>query len=622
MRHPGFPSGTPPFDRFEPEAVAFLDAHLALRRFPQGAVLVSPDFGEATQLFIVGAGQVQGRVAQPAPGEPAEALRLSVGECFPVGALSGRRASANIYEAATEVEAYLLPAPRFHELLALSPAFARFCSGYLARLVSESRRQAQAHVAEQASPQQSLHTALRELVQRAPVFVGAQASIQEAVETMGAQKTGSVIVVNSDQVPVGLITQSDVVRRVVLGRVPLERPVAEVMTADPVTVPERATAADAMFVMASRSLRHLLLVDGAGRLTGVVSEHDLFALQRHGLARLRRAIDAAPDVPALARALGEVRASAFTMLEQGVGGEPVTQYLSAMNDAATRRALTLRQQAHRLDDVAWAWLAFGSEGREEQTLATDQDNGLIFLAAEKDREGVRARLLAFAHDVNADLEQLGFPRCAGGIMAGNPEWCLTLDEWKAKFTAWVAWAHPAALLNATIFFDFRALYGRGDLADRLHEHLPTVCRGNDAFLRLMAAQALSVAPPLGLLRDFVTEPDAQGRSCLDLKKHGARLFVDAARVLALAQGESAASTVQRLRRTARLPGGVGEPVEAMVDAFNFLQLLRLRHQHEAPGPTPNLVPLSGLNALDRRILKEAFRQAKALQQRLQLTYQV
>ncbi len=616
----------PPFDRFEPESLAFLDTRLKPASFGAGAVLVSPEQGEPKFLYIVTAGKVRATEAggTGAPGETD--LTLSVGECFPIGALSGRRISANIYTATTAVDVWLLPVDDFHHLLSSSNAFARHCSGYLASLVTQSRRQLQAHFAQQASEEQGLNTRLSDLIQRAPISVNTTASVQRAIEIMGEHKTGSVIVVNGDGGPIGLLTQSDVVRRVVLGKVPLDTGISEVMTHHPATLPETATAYDAMFAMASRGIRHLLLTDEAGRLSGVISERDLFALQRVGVGQVRRAIESADSLRSLKLALRDVQQSAFNMLAQGVGAEQLTQYISTLNDAVTARVLQLNLARHALDDIEWAWLAFGSEGREEQTLSTDQDNGIVFLAADADRrDALRARLLAFSQDVNKDLDACGFPLCKGNIMAGNPDWCLTLDEWKARFTSWIASPQPEALLNATIFFDFRALYGRTELADRMHEHLFSQSRTNSAFQRMLAANALQVSPPLGMIRDFVTESDEHGKAFIDLKKSGARLFVDAARVMALAGGVEAASTVKRLRRTAQGKDGGGAQVEALIDAFNFIQLLRLRHQHLEAGqgrPGDNRIFVAALNPLDRRILKESFRQARELQQRLKLNYQL
>jgi CBS domain-containing protein len=205
-------------------------------------------------------------------------------------------------------------------------------------------------------------------------------------------------------------------------------------------------------------------------------------------------------------------------------------------------------------------------------------------------------------------------------MAGNPELCLTPEEWKARFAGWTRDPDPEALLNASIFFDLRPLGGELELGEGLRTYLRDLVAGNRRFLHLMAANALRARPPLGLVRDFVVGDDGT----VDLKADGARLFVDAARIFALATGVEATSTATRLRESGprlRMPG---PETEAAIDAFFFLQLLRLRVQQadpDGPGGRNRLDP-STLHEVDRRILKEALRQARHLQARLALDYEL
>ena len=277
----------------------------------------------------------------------------------------------------------------------------------------------------------------------------------------------------------------------------------------------------------------------------------------------------------------------------------------------------LNLERYDLYGVEWAWLSFGSEGRDEQTMSTDQDNGIVYVCTDiMDREQTQLRLLEFARDVNLDLDKCGFPLCSGNIMASNPELCLTLEEWEEKFERWIRTPEPQALLNATIFFDFRPLHGAFNLADRLRLTLLRRTRDNPLFLRLLAANALSVAPPLGTFRDFVTDADEQHPGTIDLKKYGARLFIDAARVFALANDVAATNTVQRLKQSALSMAISADEAAAVVDGFNFIQLMRLRHQHaeQVQGREGgNLIRPDELNEVERRILKESFRQARKLQ---------
>ena len=151
-----------------------------------------------------------------------------------------------------------------------------------------------------------------------------------------------------------------------------------------------------------------------------------------------------------------------------------------------------------------------------------------------------------------------------------------------------------------------------------------MAKGNPLFLRMMAANALSVQPPLGKIRDFITDLNAEHPGCVDLKTYGARLFIDAARIFALATGVHNTNTVQRIKLSSQRMGVAAEEAAAIVEGFNYIQLLRLRHQHfeeEHGRPGDNFVNPDQLNELDRRILKESFRQSRKLQQRLKLDYQ-
>ncbi len=295
-------------------------------------------------------------------------------------------------------------------------------------------------------------------------------------------------------------------------------------------------------------------------------------------------------------------------------GLAAARHISIWNDRLSRRIIDLVAQRHRLPPVGWCWLALGSEARHEQTLVSDQDNGLVFSASgAQEARALRALFLPFAEDANEQLAAAGFTRCPGEIMAGNPAWCLSFDEWRERFGDWVRRPEPEALLNASIFFDLRAMHGDHSLVERLQTHLLALTRENPLFQRLMAINALTVAVPLGFRGDLSADAERE----LDLKKFGSRVIVDAARIFALAHGSPAVNTLQRLK-TAGPAAGMGEQEIAVLGAaFSHLLRLRLTHQHEAPG---SVFSPAGLHDMDRVILREALRQAKRLQLRLKLNY--
>jgi CBS domain-containing protein len=273
-----------------------------------------------------------------------------------------------------------------------------------------------------AGEQQTFARALRSLVQRAPVTCDAQLTLAEVAELMRAERVGSVVVVDVGARPVGIVTSHDMVR--VTAEDSRQKRVGEIMTGDPVALPSHALAYEAAILMTSRAIRHVLVMD-EGRLAGVVSERDLFALQRLGLGEITTELRLAVDVQTLARLAAEIRKLTVLLVGQGVSPEQLTLFVSVLNDRLSQRVIEIVRKQYDLERVSWCWLAFGSEGRFEQTLSTDQDNGLVFAAHDGAAAApTRARLLPFARRVNEALDACGSRR-AGQRHGSNPALCLS-----------------------------------------------------------------------------------------------------------------------------------------------------------------------------------------------------
>jgi len=457
------------------------------------------------------------------------------------------------------------------------------------------------------------------LIRRAPVYCAPDTPVRVVLQSMRDQGIGSMIVCSADGAPIGIFTMQDALARVALGGVALDAPITAAMTEAPVSLGPKASAYDAVLLMAARGIHHIVVVD-SGRLVGMVSERDLFGRLGASPRDVGNSVRNARTAAQLSRASGEIRRLAREMLEQGVGAAQVTQMLSTLNDLLTRRIIDLEFTSTAPGDIRFCWISMGSEGRHEQTFNSDQDNGIVFaLPQGVSADEVRNKLLPAAKRVNRQLADCGFALCRGNIMASNRECCLSLGEWKNRFADWVDRGDPQALLNATIFFDFRALHGAAELADELREWLNQYAPGNSRFLLQMTQNALGNQPPLGLVRDFIFPDNKSHPHTLDLKVNGVTPFVDAARILALAAGVTDTNTPQRLRLAARRLKLKRPVVDAWIEAFYFIQFLRLRHQDSqarAHKPLDNLVDPDDLNELDRRILIESMRQARKLQQRL------
>lgn len=474
-----------------------------------------------------------------------------------------------------------------------------------------------------AGEQQTLARPLRALIRNAPVVCREQLSVREAVGIMRSHGVGSVIVVDVGSHPIGIFTTTDLVA--VAARGLDDHAVAEFMTRQPLALPAHALAYEAALAMIGTGIRHVLVMDEA-QIIGVVSERDLFSLQRLGLGEITTEIRLAGRIELLVDLAAEIRKLARLLVEEGVAAEQLTLFVSVLNDRLCQRIIEIERKHHQWEGISWCWLAFGSEGRFEQTFSTDQDNGIVFSAHEQATpDAVRARLLPFARSVNQALDACGFPLCKGQVMASNPKLCLSLEEWQAKMKGWLESPQPKALLDASICFDFRPLYGDATLAAALRQWVLPRTRANPGFLRLMAENALQCKPPLGLLRDFTTEDAPNAPHSINLKLYGVRPFVDTARIYALAHALPQTNTGDRLRAARAGTGMDVAETEAVVEAFFVIQRLRLRNQAALQSLTEdaaNRIDPDKLNAFERHMLKWAFRQARTLQSRLALDYQL
>jgi len=474
-----------------------------------------------------------------------------------------------------------------------------------------------------ASSQQSLASPLAKVVRRPPVTCPPDASVRSALKTMHELNIGSMVVTDGNLTPLGILTLRDVLDRVALAEYGLDQPISGVMSRDVFSMPPQASAYEAALAMVRRGIHHILVVE-RGRLTGLITDKDLFSLQRINMRQLAGVIREANSIESLVQFSDDIRQLAHNMLAQGIAAEQLTHFIASLNDLLTQRIIDLELAGAGLGDVRLCWLALGSEGRFEQTFSTDQDNGIIFAGA-ADAASLRERLLPFAQRVNAALASCGFPMCKGNVMASNPQWRLSEQEWREKFAHWIDSGNPKALLHATIFFDFRGLHGELGLADELRGWMLAQTARSPRFLHQMAANALNNSPPLGLLHDFVTDRDTAHPHTLNLKLHGASLFADAARIYSLASGIAQTNTGARLCEFGVLQGVSEREVKAWIDSFQFIQVLRLRHQHiqHLRGVAmDNIINPDDLNQLERRILKEALRQVRALQSRLALDYRL
>lgn len=282
----------------------------------------------------------------------------------------------------------------------------------------------------------------------------------------------------------------------------------------------------------------------------------------------------------------------------------------------------LERDGHGPPPARFALIIMGSGGRGEMLLRPDQDNGLIIDdgAGEQDLDW----FARFADELNPALDRIGYPLCPGGIMANNPEFRRTLERWRARISRLVDRPREKEARWSTIAFDFATQYGDDGLTAALRAHLNAELRRAPGLLKMMVHDDAAGAPALGLFNRLLTTTH-DGYEAIDIKRNGLRIIADAARVFALEHGITRTATSERLAALGRLGVLDPDLIESARIALEELQDLLLSHQLDQldRGEEPDkFLRLARLSSADRERLRVSLRAAKRLQDRLQDRYGV
>ena len=584
-----------PYDGLPQDELARVAASFSRRLYPAGTEVYAA--GEPlAHLFLVESGAVEvtdrsgGLVSLLGP-------RNSFGER---GLMRDGLAltSARVIEDAVLL---LLPQAEFRRLIAQHPGFDRFF---------HRGRGAEARGSDLATLR------VADLMARAPVTCTPATAIAEAARIMRDAHVSCLGVVEGEGRLAGILTTRDLTNRVLAeGRDPAG-PVADAMTPDPVTLAPSALGSDVLHLMLERRIGHLPVVEG-GRLVGMVTQTDLTRFQAVSVAGLVRDAAAAPDAAALAAVTARIPKLLVQLVAAHNAHEVVTRLITDVADAATRRLLTLAEAELGPAPVPWVWLACGSQGRQEQTGISDQDN-CLFLddAATPDDMAYFAALARFVCD---GLHAAGYVHCPGEMMATNPRWCQPVRVWRGYFRGWVERPDPMAQMLASVMFDLRPIGGTPALFRDLQAETLAMASKNTIFTAHMIANSLKHAPPLGLLRGLATIRSGEHRNHIDMKLNGVVPVVDLGRIYALQGRIEAVNTRARLEAAGAAGVISSSGARDLIEAYDLIAAMRLETQaaQVKAGERPNnfLAP-SDLSDFERSHLRDAFVVVRTMQSAL------
>ena len=584
----------PPFDRLAPWAMDRLGSTLEINWVPRDTKVLQRGGARSEHLFIIRKGSVRlerdGHVVQT----------LEEGDCFGFPSLIGRTHPHVDAVAAEDTLLYQVPEDTFHYLMRDAEFAGFFLTDLADRLRNTALLQAVPLGGELGTPVGQLRVAPCRRIAPTDTVGDAARRMRDA----GV----SCLIVDTD--PPGMLTDRDLRSRVLAeGRGPSTL-VADVATTPVRTIGAKATLFETLLFMLEEHVHHAPIED-AGAIVGVITDTDLLRLQVKSPLYLLRDVERMSIPDDLPRYSLEVAAMVEALHWGGLDALQIAPVVSRINEALIARLLKTAEARQGQPPAPYSFVVFGSEGRREQTLLTDQDNALVYA---DDGETHHEYFDALARSVVDHLIAAGFPACPGGFMAIN--WNRSLSRWGALFRSWVETPEPRALMEALNFFDFRPVCGRLDLTP-LDERLLAGGR-EPMFLAHLARASLGLSPPLGPFRQI-----RQQDGGVDLKKGGIVPIVGLARLYALDAQSPVRGTLARLESAADAGTLSTSSATTLSEAFRFLQRVRLRAQLQAikeGGLPDNRAPLDELSPLERQHLKDVFVAIREIQHATALRY--
>lgn len=448
-----------------------------------------------------------------------------------------------------------------------------------------------------------LYKGLEDVINKSPVSVDVETSITAAAQLMTTQKVSSLLVTREDKL-IGIITDRDLRSRVVAASLDIHLPVSHIMTPNPAQIMGNRTLFDALALMTERNIHHLPVVDQQTLAPlGMVTASDIIRHQRGNVLFIIGELSKAENLYELTRLSWQLPHYFSAHAKKAGDYDIAGKILSQATDIMTRKLIGFFQQANGKAPMMFAWLVYGSQAREDQTMGSDQDNGLLL--AQRPNKAQAEYFAKMAEYVCNGLAKCGIKLCDGNIMASNPDLRLSLDDAIEEAKRWVKAPTKDAIMHFNIFLDVRCAAGDVSLFKQLQRKRAPLMQQN-MFLAALTRNSNEISVPLSMFQKFIYEKGRKEKDVIDLKTRAVALINNIARIYALADGVTLPNTLARLEALSSNSQLSKRDATNLRDIWLFLNRLRWRHQLENK-VTDNRVSISSLSSIEKHQLKAAFK---------------
>ncbi len=614
---------TTPFEYLDVNVLDEIVSESKTAFYPRGSFIFREGEKPKKYLYLILTGQARA-IAMVSGVETVTAVR-NRGDYFGItGFLSDEPFPISMV-ASKDLHCLMINQRSFHRALGSSDRFADYYTKDLAsRLKNLYKTISTGRPEEQDTGQSLLRQRIELIATRKVVTCLPMDSVRSVARKIGKANVSSVVVTGINNKPLGIITEKDLVKRIMGADSPnLETGAHEIMSTGLITVQPEDFAYKALLLMIKNSIKHLVVTDRYGALFGIVTIKDLVQSQRGGAFSIVKQIEQQNQPDEINEAVRRIDQLKKVLIDERSYASEICALVTELYDRVTRKIVQLTEtEMIELGlgppPVEYCFINMGSAGRKEQYSRTDQDNGIIY----EDARGERVKkfnaeyFLTLGGIIVDKLEGCGFKRCSGKVMADNPCWCMPLTSWKNNLQQWVNKLDPAHIRNMTIFLDFRHITGKKELSEKLKEFTLHLFKNSGHALLFMAEDDLKHRAPLNFLGQFITERAEDRRKIIDLKRTVMVHLVDCLRLFALREGIAETNTLERLHGLKERRIFKPDDAEYIEAAYEALLMFRIRNAVEKmeQGEEPdNYIIIDSLSKKEKSLLKESLLMVNRLQ---------
>jgi CBS domain-containing protein len=449
-----------------------------------------------------------------------------------------------------------------------------------------------------------------------------ETSIENAAIKMSRNNASAILIKKNGRTIQGIVTDADLRKKVIAKHMDLSQPISRIMSSPLISISADCQVFEVFLSMIENDKRHLAVYGQSGDITGIVSEKNLISAQTKSTYLLIKTVKSAKSIQELENIHSKLEKMLLDPIKNGASPEYTTRLISSFSDAIIDKIIKFSLDGMGSPPCKFVFLTMGSEGREEQTLISDQDNAIVYEDTDQP-EKAKQYFDRLSQLICDQLDMAGYRFCDGNNMAKNPKWCQPLSKWKEYFNAWIRTSNPENLLYSSIFFDFRGTWGDLNLADELKDYLLNSIKNWAGFLRNLTENAVYFKPPIGRFGKLIVKTKGKHKGSLDIKL-GMMPITDFTRVYALKNGITQTNTLTRLFRLYTRHALTSKEYTDIVKAYNYMMQLRFLRQittimDEEKSPD-NYINPHNLSALDQTMLKEIFKMIEKLQQNLSVEF--